>query len=127
MESCTRLTTAKTSTVCLSTSKDKRYAHLVNGPGTSFVPLTFLNSGAYGKPVGVLLKRICRTGEALGATRPVDLKTARDWLAVTIHRGRARAAMWATARMRAVGPLYKEAMAAKRRNRARRLVQGGRH
>ena len=105
-------------------SKEARYAHLVNGPGARFVPLSFLNSGAYGKPVGMLLKRICSTGEALGATRPIDLKTARDWIAMTIHRGRARAAIWATARMRAVGSLYKEAQAARRRNRARRLASG---
>ena len=105
-------------------SKDKRYAHLVNGPGTQFVALSFLNSGAYGKQVGMLLKRICQTGEALGVTRPVDLKTAREWLAVAIQRGRARAALWGAARMRAVNPAYKAAVAAKRRNRARRLLQG---
>ena len=104
-------------------SKDKKYARLVNKKGVEFVALSFLNSGAHGKPVGQLLKRICNTGEALGATRPVDIKTARDWIAITIARGRARAAMAATARMRAVGPLYKEARAAKRRNRARRLAR----
>ena len=107
-------------------SKNSRYAHLVNREGVRFVALTFLNSGAHGKPVGQLLKRICDTGEALGAARPVDIKTARDWLAVALQRGRARAAIQATARMRAVGPLYKAAMVARRRNRARRLVKGGR-
>ena len=45
-------------------------------------------------------------------------------MAVAIQRGRARAALWATARMRAVNPAYKAAVAAKRRNRARRLLQG---
>jgi hypothetical protein len=107
-------------------SKNSRYAHLINKEGERFEALTFLNSGAYGKPVGQLLKRICETGQALGAARPVDIKTARDWLAVALQRGRARAAIQATARMRAVGPLYKAAMAARRRNRARRLVKGGR-
>ena len=106
-------------------SKEARYANLVNSPGRQFVPLSFLDSGAYGKPVGMLLKRLCQAGETNGTVRPVDLKTAREWLAVAIQRGNARAALWATARMRAVGPSYKASMAARRRNRARRHVHGG--
>jgi len=75
----------------------------------------------------MLLKRLCQAGVDNGVARPVDLKTAREWLAITIARGRGRAAVAATARMRAVTPAYKAAIAARRRNRARRLVQGGRY
>ena len=108
-------------------SKDRRYKAEANGRDIDFVPLSFLNSGAYGKPVGVLLKRLCQAGADNGVARPVDLKTAREWLAVAIARGRGRAAVSAAARMRAVTPAYKAAIAARRRNRARRLVQGGRY